>query len=42
MNILSKAENKSSLVSGNRLGEFFYHSPARIVENVSEYIILIS
>ena len=30
---------KSSLVFGNRLGEFFfYHSPARIVEIVSEYI----
>ena len=34
---------KSSLVSGNRLGEkFFYHSPACTVEFVSEYIFLIS
>ena len=32
-----------SLVFGNRLGEkCFYHSPARIVKCVSEYIFLIS
>ena len=29
---------KVSLVPGNRLGEFFYHSPAAIVECVSKYI----
>ena len=33
---------KSSLVSGNCLGEnFFYNSPAHIVECVSQYIFLI-
>ena len=29
---------KSSLVSGNRPGEFFYHLLAQVVECVSEYI----
>ena len=36
-------QKKSSLVSGNWPGEIlFYHSPARIAECVSEYILLIS
>ena len=43
MNILCKAKNKSSLVPRNRPWFiFFYHSLARIVECVSECIILIS
>ena len=40
---LNNQAKKSSLVSGNRPGgDFFYHSPARIIECVSEYIFLIS
>ena len=36
-------QKKSSLLAGNQLfGNFFYHSPTRIVECVSEYTILIS
>ena len=36
-------QKKSSLLAGNQLfGNFFYHSPTRIVECVSEYTFLIS
>ena len=34
---------EKGLVSGNRPGEkFFYHSPARLIEYLSEYTFLIS
>ena len=41
-NVIFSVAEKSSLVSGNGGVNFFYHSPACIVECVREYIFLIS
>ena len=36
--LLILGQKKNGLVSGNLLQQFFYHSPTRIFECVSEYI----